>query len=71
MKCVGILTKCPYTAGGRSRRGSPKAGTTVHYFDIIGISCTIGISLFMVRIIKQPYWIVCLLWGWHKRKWRL
>ena len=20
---------CPYTAGGRSRRGSPKAGTTV------------------------------------------
>ena len=29
MKCVGTLTKCPYTAGGRSRRGSPKAGTTV------------------------------------------
>ena len=26
---VGTLTKCPYTAGGRSRRGSPKAGTTV------------------------------------------
>ena len=21
---------CPYMAGGRSRRGSPKAGTTVH-----------------------------------------
>ena len=30
MKCVGTLTKCPYTAGGRSRRGSPKAGTTVY-----------------------------------------
>ena len=29
LKCVGTLTKCPYTAGGRSRRGSPKAGTTV------------------------------------------
>ena len=27
-------------------------------------------SLFMVRIIKQPSWIVWLLWGWHKRKWR-
>ena len=30
MKCVGTLTKCPQTAGGRSRRGSPKAGTTVY-----------------------------------------
>ena len=29
LNCVGTLTKCPYTAGGRSRRGSPKAGTTV------------------------------------------
>ena len=29
MKCVGTLTKCPHTAGVRSRRGSPKAGTTV------------------------------------------
>ena len=29
LKCVGTLTKCPDTAGGRSRRGSPKAGTTV------------------------------------------
>ena len=29
LKCVGTLTKCPYTAGARSRRGSPKAGTTV------------------------------------------
>ena len=34
MKCVGTLTKCPYTAGGRSRRGSPKAGTTVYGADI-------------------------------------
>ena len=29
LKCVGTLTKCPHTAGGRSRRGSPKAGSTV------------------------------------------
>ena len=29
LKYVGTLTKCPHTAGGRSRRGSPKAGTTV------------------------------------------
>ena len=32
LKCVGTLTKCQYTAGGRSRRGSPKAGTTVVRF---------------------------------------
>ena len=29
LKCVGTLTTWPYTAGGRSRRGLPKAGTTV------------------------------------------
>ena len=29
LKCVGTLITRPYTAGGRSRRGSPKAGTTV------------------------------------------
>ena len=29
LECVGTLTKCPYTAGGRSRRGSLKAGTAV------------------------------------------
>ena len=23
--------------------------------------------LFIVQIIKQPYWIVCPLWTWHKR----
>ena len=33
LKCVGTLTKCPHTAGGRSRRGSPKAGTTVAIYD--------------------------------------
>ena len=35
LKCVGTLTKCPHIAGGRSRRGSPKAGTTVYenYFN--------------------------------------
>ena len=30
LKCVGTLIICPYMAGGRSRRGSPKAGTTVY-----------------------------------------
>ena len=35
MKCVGTLTKCPYTAGDRSRRGSHKAGTTVDkYYNV-------------------------------------
>ena len=29
LKCVGTLILCPYMAGGRSRRGSPKAGTTL------------------------------------------
>ena len=29
LTCVGTLTKCTHTAGGRSRRGSLKAGTTV------------------------------------------
>ena len=29
VNCVGTLITCPYTAGGRSRRGSLKAGTTV------------------------------------------
>ena len=31
LKCVGTLITWPYMAGGRSRRGSPKAGrpTTV------------------------------------------
>ena len=29
LKCVGTLIMCPYMTGGRSRRGSPKAGTTV------------------------------------------
>ena len=30
LKCVGrALIPWPYKAGGRSRRGSPKAGTTV------------------------------------------
>ena len=29
LNCVGTLITWPYTAGGRSRRGSPKAGTTV------------------------------------------
>ena len=35
MKYVGILTKCPHTAGGRSRRGSAKASTTVDMLDKI------------------------------------
>ena len=30
LKRVGTLIMCPYMAGGRSRRGSPKAGTTVY-----------------------------------------
>ena len=30
LKCVGTLLTWPYTAGGRLRRGSPKAGTTVY-----------------------------------------
>ena len=43
LTCVGTLTKCPYTAGGRSRRGSPKAGTTVDHFKYIGaIICDEG-----------------------------
>ena len=29
LKGVGTLITWPYTAGGRSRRGSPKAGTTM------------------------------------------
>ena len=29
LKCVGTLITCSYMAGVRSRRGSPKAGTTV------------------------------------------
>ena len=33
LKCVGrALITWPYKAGGRSRRGSPKAGTTVGLF---------------------------------------
>ena len=28
-RCVGTLITWPYTAGDRSRRGSPNAGTTV------------------------------------------
>ena len=33
LKCVGrVLITWPYKAGGRSRRGSPKAGTTVVTF---------------------------------------
>ena len=30
LKCVGTLITWPYTAGGRSRLGSSKAGTTVY-----------------------------------------
>ena len=38
LRCVGILIMCPYMAGGRSRRGSPKAGTTVcHSFHALQI----------------------------------
>ena len=41
LKCVGTLTKCPYTAGGRSRQGLPKAGTTVsHFFSHIYVILT-------------------------------
>ena len=29
-KCVGTLITWPYTSGGRSRRGSPKAGHNDH-----------------------------------------
>ena len=36
MRCVGTLITWPYTSGGRSRRGSPKAGTTVFPFVITG-----------------------------------
>ena len=34
-KCAGrALITWPYKAGGRSRRGSPKAGTTVPSTDV-------------------------------------
>ena len=37
LKCVGgALITWPYKAGGRSRRGSPKAGTTV-YYNFVGV----------------------------------
>ena len=29
LKCIGTLITCPYTTGGRSRQGSPKAGANV------------------------------------------
>ena len=35
---VGALITWPYKAGGRSRRGSPKAGTTVYHSTEIHIS---------------------------------
>ena len=35
LKCVGTLITCPYMAGVRSRRGSPKAGTTVLYLLMV------------------------------------
>ena len=34
---VGALITWPYKAGGRSRRGSPKAGTTVYMKDTSSI----------------------------------
>ena len=39
LKCVGTLIMCPYMAGGRSRRGSPKAGTTVSYKTKRRVKC--------------------------------
>ena len=52
LRCVGTLITWPYTAGGRLRRVSPKAGTTVIYIKNLdrnekaeGKSCTkIGIK---------------------------
>ena len=38
---VGVLITWPYKAGGRSRRGSPKAGTTV--VGSIGI-CAVAVA---------------------------
>ena len=42
---------CPYMAGGRSRRGSPKAGTTVYIYT----------GLYVILILPNIFNIVALL----------
>ena len=46
------LITWPYTAGGRSRRGSPKAGTTVVNLSSVGVpqDYVLGPILFLVYI---------------------
>ena len=44
MTCVGTLITWPYTAGGRSRRGSPKAGTNVITEIVPVVSLTIELE---------------------------
>ena len=51
LKCVVTFITSPYTAGGRSRRGSPKAGTTVH-----------GL---IIRICLKPVNIKLFILDWH------
>ena len=52
---VGALITWPYKPGGRSRRGSPKAGTTVH---ISFLSSTIVIEFELYAVVLVSFtWV--------------
>ena len=52
---VGALITWPYKAGGRSRRGSPKAGTTVLYMTQLHIFAFCSID----KVPKQCAELLC------------
>ena len=45
LKCVGTLIMCPYMTGGRSRRGSPKAGTTVYSSLVVELQENVNLQV--------------------------
>ena len=57
---VGALIMWPYKAGGRSRRGSPKAGTTVLQMLLFQTEKHFRIRTFIVLDDHAAYMIGCL-----------
>ena len=62
---VGALITWPYKAGGRSRRGSPKAGTTVSV-KVALVTCYRCEAVKMLALLDEsvllalPYSVICI-----------